>query len=202
MQQENKQEEHSNKDMKHEIAAKIRRRQNIKTLIKWTAPERIWKPKTQTWYLLSALVILLVIFVFVRLQAYVPILAMIAFMVVWFIQGYMQPSELTHKITNRGIYAHGTLHDWNDITYFWMARKQDQLLLHVDFPKDVSKQRLTMLVPDSIEFELFNTLIEYIKYGAPNEVEYTFVSPYIYGQYVPVSRFIPDLDQPEEDDVL
>ncbi len=172
-------------------------RPNLEVLAAWTAPERIWHPKSQQWFLTSAAIILFFVFILVRIEWYIGIIALLAFMIMWFIQGYMAPLEVEHKITSKGIYTNKKLYSWQDITYFWFAEKDDQIILHVDFPKESTYHRLTMLIPTEMEFDLFNILIDYAKYGEPAEVEYMFFSKYIYGEYYPISRYILDLDQPE-----
>lgn len=170
----------------------------LEVILSWTAAERIWHPKTQRWFLTSAAVILFFIFIMVRIEWYIGIVAMVCFMIMWFIQGYLEPIELEHKITNKGIYTNSRLFSWSDITYFWFAEKEEQLILHIDFPQEKTQPRLTLLVPDDLEFEVFNVLIDRVKYGDPQEIEYMFFSSFIYGKYVPVSRYILDVDQPEE----
>lgn len=194
------QESSATQQTKHRIGRKVTQKQAVNVLLKWTAPDRIWQPRSKQWYLLSALAILLVIFVFVRQGWYIAILAMIAFMMLWFLQAYREPLEVEHRITNKGIFTANVLFHWENITYFWMATVNDQLLLYLDFSKESNQPRITMLVPPELEYEIFNILIDYVKYGEPTQVEYTFFSSFIYGEYIPISRYIPDLDQPGEED--
>jgi hypothetical protein len=189
--------EEKHHEKKPAIGKKLALKEGVKVLLSWTAPERLWQPKDRQWYLISAICILLPVFIAVRMGAWIMIIALIAFTMLWFIQGYLQPWDVEHKVTTKGIFTHNTLYAWDQIGQFWLARKQGQLLLHIDFPKESNRVRLTLLVPNELEQTLFNELIDHVKYADEAAAGHNFISRPVYGQYLPISNFIADLDQPE-----
>jgi len=177
-------------------AAALKTTPPIKLLFSWTSPERIWKPKTQVWYLVSALVIMLLILLAVKLGYFVFVVALLAFLLLWFVQGTMVPWEVKHQITNEGLYTYDTFHRWDEIAYFWFAERDDWKVLYIDFRKELNHARLSLLVNAGEDDEIFNILMTKIKYGEMYEVGYNIFAQLIYGEYIPMTAYIPDLDQP------
>jgi hypothetical protein len=168
----------------------------IKLLYSWTSPERIWKPKTQVWYLVSALVIMLLILLAVKLGYYIFVIALLAFLLLWFVQGTMAPWEVKHQITNEGIFTYDTFHRWSDFAYFWFAEKDGWKLLQLDLQKELNHPRITLLVNVGEDDEIFNMLVPKVKYGEMHEVGYNIFAHLVYGEYIPLTAYVPDLDQP------
>jgi hypothetical protein len=168
----------------------------VRVLFSWISPERIWQPKSQVWYLTSALVILVCILVAVKLESYVFVVALLAFLLLWFVQGTMAPWDVKHQITSQGIYSFETFHRWDELAYFWFAKRENWILLYFDFRKELNQPRLVLLVNKDEDLEIFNLIIDYLKYGEMYEVGYNIFAKMIYGEYLPISHYIPDLDQP------
>lgn len=173
-------------------------RRTLETLFSWRAPSRIWRPKTKVWYLSSAALVLAVM-LFVVLSKYPSypwlILMMIAFLALWFIHGTIPPIETEHRITNKGFYTYSILYTWDDIARFWLAKKENQHILYLDFPRHLREPRITILIDKEDLQEIFELMISHLKYSTPAEAEYNFVSRIIYGEYLPISQFLPDLDK-------
>lgn len=169
-------------------------RKGMTVLLSWEAAERIWKPKTRVWYLSYALLILTLIFIAARMGYYIVIVALAAFMLLWFVQGTIAPWILKHKLTSKGVYTNGYLINWEELQHFWFAQKGDQLLLYLDFKKSKGEPRATLLVPEGLDYEIFSICSEYLPYGNINDVEYNIFSKLIYGTYLPLSKYITDLD--------
>jgi hypothetical protein len=182
-----------NKSRKADVG-KLNVRPGTEVLLSWEAAERIWRPKTRLWYLSYAAIILFLMLVSARLGYYIVIVALVAFMLLWFVQGTIAPWIIKHKITNRGLFSQGFLVRWEEMACFWFATKEGQTLLYIDFPKTAKEPRMTILVPAGLEYEIFHLLHQQIPYGEESQVEYNFLSRMIYGTYQPLSRFIPDLD--------
>lgn len=169
----------------------------ISSWLSWQAPDRIWEPKSRMWYLWSALVVLLVI-LFAVLSQYpsypMLVIAMLMFLGLWFIQGNIAPRIVEHRLTNKGIYSREVLYHWVDLSGFWMARKNDHLVLYIDFIPQLNLPRQMFLVPAEIGQEVFDLIVTRVKYSNEREAQYNFISKLIYGEYLPISAFIADLD--------
>lgn len=173
-------------------------RKAVDVLLAWEAAERIWKPKTRDWYLKYALIILIMIFVAARMGYYIAIVALCAFLVLWFLQGSLVPWILKHKLTTKGVFTNNVMIPWKELKCFWFARKQDQTLLYLDFPKDSETPRLTLLVPPGMDQEIYDICAHYLIYGDLDMVEYNIFTNLIYGRYIPLSNYVPDLDDPSQ----
>ncbi len=164
----------------------------------WTSPSRIWKPKPRSWYLSSAAIILTVILLVtvMRYPSYqLLIIALAAFAFMWFIHGTVPPVMIEHKITSQGVYTYGELYHWDTIFRFWFSQKDGQYLLMLDLKRNAPERRLMLLLEDKSDTQpIFNSLLQHIKYANVAESEYNFVSKAIYGEYLDVSLFLPDLD--------
>lgn len=162
----------------------------------WQAPERIWEPKNKVWYLTSTAVILALILISAKLGYFILIVGLIAVLMLWFVQGTLAPWILQHKITSKGIYTSSRMLPWEQIEYFWFTKKWDRLLLHLLPVPDSEFTRLTLLVNDHDEFEIFSLLHAELKYGDQEQIGHNFIGQFIDGEYLPISLFLPDLDQP------
>jgi hypothetical protein len=181
---------------KHEVMETDER--GIKSLFTWEAPERIWEPKGRMWYLVSALIVMLVI-LFAVVSQYpsypVLVLAMLLFLVMWFVQGSISPQVIVHRITNKGLFSREILYHWEDMSHFWIADKKGQFLMHLDFRQALNLPRQTFLIRRENAQEIFDLMVAKIKYADVNEAQYNIIARTIYGEYLPISKFIPDLDK-------
>lgn len=177
-------------------------KKNIDILFKWVAPSRIWYPKTKVWYLSSAATVLAII-LFVVLSRYPSypwlILMLAAFLLLWFLHGSIPPDMIENRITNKGIYTFGVLYPWEEVQYFWFAEKSYHGILYLDFYRELGRPRITLLVDPNDEDNIFDLLIDQVKYANPNEAQYNFVAKMIYGKYQTISNYLPDLDRVEEE---
>lgn len=169
----------------------------------WSAAERIWVPKTKVWYLSCAAVALALI-LFSILSRYPSyqfiILGILAIVGLLFAQAAIPPHVLEHKVTSKGIYTYDGLYTWKEIGRFWFAVKKGQYLLHLDFPPVLRQPRITLLVEKKYMQRIFDLLIDHVNYGTPVEIEYNVFTKTLYGEYLPISHFIPDLDMPDEEE--
>jgi len=175
----------------------IKIRKAVDVLLAWEAAERIWKPKNRMWYLKYALLMLVLIFVAVRMGYYIVIIALCAFLVLWFLQGGLVPWVLKHKLTTKGIFTNNVMIPWKELRCFWFAQKEDQILLYLDFDKDKETPRLTLLVPQGLDQEIYEICAHYLIYGDLDMVEYNLFTQMIYGKYIPLTNYVPDLDDQE-----
>lgn len=175
------------KDQKKELG--------IKVLYTWQAPERMWYPKSQLWYLSYGALFLILILIAAKMGYFIVIVGLIALLLLWFIQGTIAPLVLEHHITTKGFFTSNTLFRWEDIEYFWFAHKQDALVLHLDFKIQTNIGRITLITIPQDEDKLFRLLSERIEYGLPHQIGYNFISRILYGEYIPIVTYIEDLDK-------
>lgn len=103
--------------------------------------------------------------------------------------------DMEHKLTNKGIFAYGILYPWEEIAFFWFTQKENNYLLYVQFPKYIREPKMQIIIDKQEMQTVFDLLIRHIKYAGPAEAEVNFLSQFLQGDYLPISRFIPDLDK-------
>lgn len=175
--------------------------EKVTTLMEWSADNRIWYPKTRMWYLSYAALISVLIIIAFRMGFFIVVLGLIAFLFLWFVQGSIPPTVIKHKILNTGIISHDTFYRWNEIKYFWMAKKDKYILLHLDFPEEKKLPRQTILMTPDQDDDVFNLLAQKVKYANAEEAEYNILSRLIYGEYKPITFYVGDADAETEEKV-
>jgi hypothetical protein len=177
----------------------------IKEVYSWIAPERFWKPKEKSWYVSYGTFFIVIIALFALLGEYIAIIAVLAFLFLWFVQGSIPPENAVFKITGLSFYAYGRKYKWKDIKYFWFSETKEALFLNLEIIRSQILEegrlhRVSILLPDEkIREDVFYTLIKFLDYGEKEEVSYNFLNKMIHGNYVDVNKFLPDEGISEED---
>ncbi len=177
---------------------KVKKPKNpVQLIYEWESPERIWSQKDRVWYLFYAAVFAVFILISARLGYFIMILGLLALMFLWFVQATIEPLITKHQITSKGIITRGTLIKWEQLNRFWIGRKPETDLLYIDYKEEEKLPRITLLlIPDQDQDQIvFNHLIEHLKYSNPEEAEVNILSRIIYGEYLPMSNYLQDLDQ-------
>ncbi len=182
---------------KEENSKKNSDSKKLSVLYSWTSPERIWKPRTRAWYLSVAIVILIFIFLAARLGYWIIIIGLLAFMLLLFVQATIPPWDMDHKVTTKGIYTYYKFFRWDEIEFYWFGVKGGQDVLYLDPNISTKASRLSLLIDKGDRRKLFELLSQHIKYGNTSDIGYNFVADWLHGDYVPISEFILDKDQPD-----
>lgn len=185
-------------------------------IYKWTAPHRYWSPRDKNWYLGYSVFYTVIIFLAALTEQYLLILALIALLLLIFVQASIPPEIHSYEITNRGLKAYDTLFRWRDIEHFWVTEKVEggmltrinklndkYRMIHLDLPTKVPP-RLTILVGNGDEQELVFHLLEYIPYADPEETSDDFLTQAMHGRYIKLheyadtEEFAEAAEQPQE----
>ncbi len=175
-------------------------------LLEWTSDERIWNPKDRLWYVSYSIFFLVLIGLAALLEYYIVIIAILAFVFLWFTQAAVPPEKLTTQITSLGIKTYGKLFKWRNIKFYWFSIKEDRFLLNLDivdeeFTSGDRVHRLSLIIFEKDMEKIFNNLVEYIEYGERNEVNYNIISRALHGKYLDITEFLPE-DIANQDDYL
>ena len=110
-----------------------------KTLLLWKVPARPFKKRNREYYTtIGAIVILLsLILLFAREFLLVAVIMSIAF--VAYVYASVEPEEVEHEITTRGIRTGGRFFRWDELGRFWFQEKYGQKMVvletYLNFPK-------------------------------------------------------------------
>lgn len=115
-----------------------------KTLYSWTAPSRLYKKRTREFYsTIAALVILLSIILFFA-REFLLIAVILAFGFVSYVLASVEPEDIEHTLTNKGIRTHNKLYRFQEISRYWWEEKWQQHLLHVEVPSQFPNKILLL----------------------------------------------------------
>lgn len=173
------------------------KRRVFDVIYEWESLERQWTEKDRAWYVSYGTFFVVLIAAFAILQEYILILAIVAFIFLWFTQAAIPPETMTHQVTSLGIKTYGKLRRWSDINHFWFSIKGDFILLNLDILKGdlVSEgrmQRLSIIVSPEDQDEIFFTLIKFVNYGDQDEINFNILARILYGKYLPITTFLSD----------
>jgi hypothetical protein len=168
-------------------------------LYEWESPDRVWEPKTRAWYVTYSFFFVVLIALAALLGEYILIIAIVAFIFLWFIQAAMPPETISHTVTTIGVKTYGKLYKWKDVKHFWFSTKKGVRFLNLEIKppedKNISPKTLTLLLnPEDDDREIFNIFVKYADYGDKDEINFNFISQLIYGPHTDLSYYLPELE--------
>lgn len=135
----------------------------IETLYNWSSPERLFIPRNRKWFIYLFLTVLLIIVVLLFVQQFIIIAPVAAIGFVSYILATVPPHEINHKLTTEGINSGGHSYLWQEMSDFWITRKGDEKLIHIDtylaYPK-----RVIILVGNADLEQIKQIMIQFIPF--------------------------------------
>ena len=138
-------------------------------------------------------------------------LAVLSFVFLWFTHASIPPEIVEHTITNIGIKTFDKLYKWDQIDHYWFSEKEGIIFLNLDITEQRESsdfmRRLSIIINNEDEEEIFFTLLEYIDYGDKDEISYNSLARIVHGKHMDISKYLPNqvysqeqyLDLPDED---
>ena len=103
----------------------------LKSLVEWTAPARPFRRKDRSFFINSAIVIILLSLILLLMGEYLAILALLALIFVTYALNLTPPEEINYKITNQGISVADHFYPWDNLDYFWFIHKDGHRILNI-----------------------------------------------------------------------
>ncbi|OGV90621.1 hypothetical protein A2783_05650 [Microgenomates group bacterium RIFCSPHIGHO2_01_FULL_45_11] len=123
-----------------------------KTLLTWKAPARLFKKRNREYYSTIAVIVVLLCVILLFAKEFLLIAVILSLAFVAYVLASVAPSEVEHKITNKGIRTGERFYLWSMLGRFWFEDKWGQEMLLVEnlsgFPG-----RLTFLLAVEIKKE-------------------------------------------------
>jgi hypothetical protein len=135
----------------------------LKILYKWSAPSRVFIQRDKTWFLKIAAVALILILLFAFLQDFMIILVICVIVLISFLLGSIPPTDVEHKITNKGVDSIDRLYKWDELKDFWVAEKMGYKIIYIS-TKARFPSRLVMLTGSKDEEQIVRLLGEKLEY--------------------------------------
>jgi hypothetical protein len=171
-------------------------KQLFNRLYSWSSPEREWEPRNRQWYVLYSLFFILIIFVTVILAEYLLTLAIIAFIFLWFTHASIPPDIMEHTITTIGVKTFDKIYKWKQIKHYWISEKSGIVYLNLDIIENPEKpdfiRRLSLILNDEDEDEVFYNLLNYLDYGDRDEIGYNIFTKLLHGKHRELSHYLQD----------
>ena len=144
-------------------------------LIEWEAAERIFKERSREFYRRMSIIILFFVLMLFILKEFllIGVLGLVFFAV--YVFHTVPPRVFKHLITTNGInYASGHLFRWEELTSFFIERKEDVDMLIVN-TKEPLPGRIMMLLSDKVDkaklSEILNRYISIVENPEPGLFE-------------------------------
>lgn len=116
-----------------------------KDLYTWEAPSRLYKKRNREFYSTVAAIVILVslILLFANEFLLIAVIASLSFVV--YALSAVEPENVTHTLTNRGIRSAGKLHRWQNLGRYWWEVKWRQEHIHIELPLNFPGKLLLVL---------------------------------------------------------
>jgi len=140
----------------------------MKELLGWKAPARPFKKRDREYFsTIGAIVFLLsIILLFIKEWFLIGVIIALAFLS--YVLASIEPEEVEHKITSRGIFTGKKLFEWQRLGRFWVSEKWGHKLLHVEQFWGMPTQ-LLMLLGKISEKQIKEVLEKYLIYEEPEK---------------------------------
>lgn len=177
--------------------AKIQQeREPLHTIYKWSAPERVFEIKDRRWYVTVAAISMIIIVYSALTGNYLLIFTVIALILLVYAINSIPPKDVTHEITNKGVHIFESLILWSQIDAFWLTKRGDNLMLHLEVLDKGSSfvRRVIILVGNGNAKKIITYLVQHIDYLSPEEIGLNIVSKYLEGTYQPLMKYLETED--------
>ncbi len=138
----------------------------LKTLLSWKAPIRPFKRRDKEFWTTAGSIAFLLAVILFFIKEWVLIIVIIAIMFVYYVLSHVQPEEIEHSITNRGIRFAGKDYPWEALTQFWFSEKFGEKILNVQ-TLVMYPGRLQMLLGKTTEKQIADILKKYLLQETP-----------------------------------
>lgn len=140
----------------------------MKVLLSWKAPSRPFKKHDREYFsTIGAIVFLLsIILLFIKEWLLIGVIIALAFLA--YVLASIEPEEIEHKITTRGIFTGKKLFEWPRLGRFWISGKWDHKLLHIEQFFGMPTQ-LIMLLAKTSGKQIKDVLEKYLIYEEPEK---------------------------------
>lgn len=113
-----------------------------KVLFEWEAAERSFQKRDKDFWITTIAILVLVSVILIFIKEFFLIIALVSVLFLFYVLSTVPPSNITNKITNRGIYFGDLRYHWNDLVRFCFKKSlsSDMILFEtaLRFPRQVS----------------------------------------------------------------
>jgi len=138
-------------------------KEEIKTLISWKSPLRIFKKRDQKHFTNLILAVFLISLVLIFFKEFLLVGVILALVFVAYVNSSVEPPEFEHKITTQGLASGGHTYAWGELSNFWLVQKDGRTILNID-TKVRFPGRLFIVLNDEGADEIRQALSKYLPF--------------------------------------
>ncbi|MEI7579288.1 MAG: hypothetical protein WCJ58_04595 [bacterium] len=164
----------------------------IVSVIKWIAPERTFQVKDRRWYVIVAVIAMIIIVLAALTENFLLIFVVIGMLFITYALNTIPPKKITHEITNRGLHTFSELIVWNRLQAFWLTKRQDEIMIHfiIKDNAEAIPRKLIILLGDGNIVKITSYLVQFIDYWSAQEAGAGLIQHFLDGEYQPLIKFI------------
>lgn len=140
----------------------------MKVLISWRSPSRLFKRLSREKFATIGAIVFLVAIILVFLQEWFLIAVIVSLAFFSYVLSHIQPEEIEHQITNKGISTGGKSYVWDQLLKFWFEQQDGQSVLMVD-GSDRFPFRLLLLLGEKKKEDVQKILAAYLPEEKPEK---------------------------------
>ncbi|MBI2007354.1 MAG: hypothetical protein HYS83_01485 [Candidatus Blackburnbacteria bacterium] len=139
-----------------------------RTLFSWKAPSRPFKKRDKEFFTTVGALAFLIGLILFFVEGILPVAVVIALVFLIYVLSTVQPEEVEHSITNKGVVFAGKKYRWDELVRFWFTKRfgSDLLILEsVHVPN-----RVEMVISDADKEKIKDAVEDYLIFeeAAPN----------------------------------
>ena len=138
-----------------------------KTLLKWMAASRPYKPQSRQFFSTAIVIAILISIVLVLAGEWMLIAVLAAMIFAYYVWSMIPPDEIEYSLTSKGVRVASILYPWNSLSRFWLEDKWEYKLLVIDNPSGVSK-RLYLVLGNQKPEEVEETMAKFVLAEKPD----------------------------------
>lgn len=133
----------------------------LKVLYSWKAPARLFKKRDKEFWITVLSIVFLIGLILIFVKEWFLIAAIISLVFVYYVLSTVEPEEIEHKITNRGLIFAGQNYPWENISQFWFSEKYKQKIINFQLREGLPA-RITVLLGQADEKKLKELLLKFL----------------------------------------
>ncbi len=140
----------------------------LKVYLQWKSPARPFKRRDREFYTTAGSIILLVCIILLFLKEFLLIMAIVAFSFFLYILNTVEPEEVEHQITSKGIFTLNKTYFWEHLGRFWFDEQWGEEILYVENYSGLPPRLMLML--GKTEKKTVNAILErYLLHERPEK---------------------------------
>lgn len=139
-----------------------------RTLFSWKAPARPFKRRDREFFTTVLALAFLIGLIMFFIDGILPVAVVMALVFLIYVLSTVQPEEVEHSITNKGVVFAGKKYRWDELVRFWFTKRFGNHLLIIESLQ--VPNRIEMVVSEQDQEKIKDTIEDYLIFeeAAPN----------------------------------